>query len=113
VSLLVGRREMRRKARPAEIVLEPNLSRCIETTAREEFRRSTRLLLEGESQPGLAERTELLRSFLETADFSELRRLSEPFLAEGRKVTFAAYPWEISASEVRRTLLLVEGMGDR
>jgi len=27
------------KARPAEIILEPDLSRCIETVAREEFRR--------------------------------------------------------------------------
>lgn len=78
-------------AGPAEIVLEPDLSRCIETTAREEFRRSMRLLLEGESRPGLAERIELLRSFLETADFSELRRLSEPSLTKGRKVTFTVY----------------------
>jgi hypothetical protein len=82
---------MRRKARPTEIILEPNLSRCIETTARREFGRSMRLLLEGESQPGLAERTELLRLFLETADFSELRRLSEPLLAEGRRVRFTIY----------------------
>jgi hypothetical protein len=82
---------MRGKARPAEIVLEPDLSRCIETTAREEFGRSMRLLLEGESRPGLAERTELLRLFLETADFGELRRLSEPLLAEGRRVTFTVY----------------------
>jgi hypothetical protein len=82
---------MRGKARPAEIILEPDLSRCIETMAREEFRRSMRLLLEGESQPGLTERTELLRLFLETADFGELRRISEPFLTEGRKVTFTVY----------------------
>jgi hypothetical protein len=82
---------MRRKAGPAEIILEPDLSRCVETVAREEFRRSMRLLLEGESQPGLAERTDLLRLFLETADFGELRRLSEPLLLEGRKVTFTVY----------------------
>jgi len=82
---------MRGEARSTEIILEPNLSRCIETMAREEFGRSMRLLLEGESQPGLAERTELLRLFLETADFGELRRLSEPLLAEGRRVTFTVY----------------------
>jgi hypothetical protein len=82
---------MPRKAQPAEIILEPNLSRCIETTAREEFGRSMRLLLQGESQPGLAERTELLRLFLDTADFGELRRISEPLLAQGRKVTFRVY----------------------
>jgi len=82
---------MRVKPPSAEIILEPNLSRCIETMARDEFQRSTRLLLEGESRPGLAERTELLRLFLETADFRELRRLSEPLLAEGRRVTFTVY----------------------
>jgi len=82
---------VRREAGPAEIILEPDLSRCIETTAREEFGRSMRLLLEGESRPGLAERTELLRLFLETADFGELRRISEPLLAEGQRVTFTVY----------------------
>jgi hypothetical protein len=84
-------REMRRKSGPAEIVLEPDLSHCIETTAREEFERGVRLLLEGESQPGLTERTELLRLFLETADFGELRRISEPLLAQGLRVTFTVY----------------------
>jgi len=82
---------MRGEARSTEIILEPNPSRCIETTAREEFGRSMRLLLEGESQPGMAERTELLRLFLETANFGELRRISEPLLAEGRRVTFTVY----------------------
>ena len=82
---------MRGKGRPTEIILEPDLSRCIETTAREEFGRSMRLLLEGESRPCLAERIELLRSFLETADFGELRRISEPFLTEGQRVTFTVY----------------------
>jgi len=82
---------MRGEARSTEIILEPNLSRCIETTAREEFGRSMHLLLEGESQPGMAERTELLRLFLETANFGELRRISEPLLAEVRRVTFTVY----------------------
>lgn len=82
---------MNGEPQPTEILLEPNLSRCIETTAREEFERRKRLLLEGEDQPGLAERTDLLRVFLETADFRELRRLSEPLLAEGRRVTFTVY----------------------
>lgn len=73
------------------VKLEPDLSHCIETVAREEFGRGMRLLLAGERAPGLAERTELLRQFLETADFSELRRISEPLLAGGRKVTFIVY----------------------
>jgi hypothetical protein len=82
---------MRDKARPAEIILTPDLSRCIETTAREEFGRSMRLLLGGEEQPGLAERTDLLRLFLETADFKKLRRRSEPHLQGGRGVRFAIF----------------------
>ena len=82
---------MRSKARATKVILEPDLSRCIETVAREEFRRSMRLLLDGGKQTGLAERTELLRLFLETADFGELRRISEPLLAQGRKVMFSVY----------------------
>jgi hypothetical protein len=82
---------MKDGAQPLEIVLEPDLSRCIETAAREEFSHCTRLLLEGESRSGLVERTELLRLFLETADFGELRRVSEPLLAEGRRVRFTVY----------------------
>jgi len=82
---------MRGKGQPTEIILEPNLSRCIETTAREEFERGVRLLLDGEDRPGLTERTELLRSFLETADFGELRRISEPLLAQGLRVTFSVF----------------------
>jgi hypothetical protein len=71
-----------------EIVLEPDLSRCIETTAREEFQRGVQALAAGEEDEALAERTESLRLFLESADFMELRRISEPLLAEGRRVTF-------------------------
>jgi hypothetical protein len=50
-----------------------------------------RLLLEGESRPGLVERTELLRLFLETADFGELRGRSEPHLLEGKRVRFSVF----------------------
>lgn len=77
--------------RLTRVTLRPDLSRCIETTARQEFERSLRLLLEGKGRAALAERAELLRLFLETADFSELRRLSEPPLMEGRTVTFTLY----------------------
>lgn len=76
---------------PACVRLQPDLAHCIETVAREEFGRSMRLLLAGERTPGLAEKTDLLRLFLETADFSELRRISEPLLAGGRRVTFVVY----------------------
>jgi hypothetical protein len=82
---------MKDRVQPLEIVLEPDLSRCIETAAREEFERYKRLLLEGKNRRDLAERTELLRLFLESADFRELRRISEPLLAAGRRVAFTVY----------------------
>jgi hypothetical protein len=82
---------MTRKAGSTEIVLEPDLTRCIETTAREEFQRGLRVLAAGQGDEALGERSETLRLFLESADFSELRRLSEPHLLEGKSVTFAVW----------------------
>jgi hypothetical protein len=73
------------------VKLQPDLSRCIETTARDEYERGLRSLLAGEGGERLAERTELLRLFLETADFSQLRRQSERHLLEGKKVAFTVY----------------------
>lgn len=73
------------------VKLHPDLSRCIETTARDEYERGLRSLLAGEGGERLAERTEILRLFLETADFSDLRRRSERHLLEGKKVTFIVY----------------------
>jgi hypothetical protein len=89
--LLVGRSEMRGKARPTEIILEPDLSRCIETVAREEFRRGVQTLAAGEGDERLAQRSEILRLFLESADFMELRRRSEPHLLDGRRVAFSVF----------------------
>lgn len=77
--------------RALRIQLQPDLSRCIETVARDEYERGLRSLLAGEGDEHLGERTELLRLFLETADFSGLRRQSERYLLEGKKVTFTVY----------------------
>ena len=52
---------MRGKTRPAEIILEPDLSRCIETIAREEFRRGVQALAAGKGNEALAERSEIIR----------------------------------------------------
>jgi hypothetical protein len=82
---------MRGKARPAEIILEPDLSRCIETVAREEFRRGVQTLAAGKGNEALAERSEILRLFLEGADFKELRGRSEPHLLEGKGVRFSVF----------------------
>jgi len=82
---------MRGKARPAEIILEPELSRCVEMTAREEFRRGVQTLAAGQGDETLAERSEILRLFLEGADFKELRGRSEPHLLEGKRVRFSVF----------------------
>jgi hypothetical protein len=74
-----------------KVELHPDLSRCIETVARDEYERGLRTLLAGEGEQQLAERTELLRLFLETADFSDLRRRSEGHLLQGKEVAFTIY----------------------
>lgn len=79
------------RTRMPRVELQPDLSRCIETVAREEYERGLRELLAGKRDEELAERTELLRLFLETADFRDLRAQSERHLLAGRKVTFTVY----------------------
>jgi len=74
--------------RDVEVVLRPDLSRCIETVARSEYERGLSELLRGTGSEGLAERMEILRLFLETAGFGELRARSEKHLLAGREVTF-------------------------
>lgn len=79
--------------RPPEIILEPTLSHCIETLAREEFERLQRALLEsGSCDEITATRLETLRAFLVSTDFPQLRREYEPHLGNGRKVRFVIYP---------------------
>jgi hypothetical protein len=45
-------------------------------------------IMSGDESPGLEPRLELLKAFLEEADFSRLRRESEEHLTRGRKVRF-------------------------
>ena len=72
-----------------QIELTPTLDRCIETAARQEFSRMTADYMErGERDANLEGRIELLRTFLESADFGDLRRQSEVHLAQGRSVRF-------------------------
>jgi hypothetical protein len=72
-----------------EIKLEPSLSNCIETVAKREYERVLSLLLRGEQEDRqLGEGLELLRMFLETADFGQLRCRSEEFLLAGGRVEF-------------------------
>ena len=76
-----------------EIELIPDLSHCIETVAKRQYREALANLLAApeESDEEIGDRIELLRTFLETADFARLRRESERYLVEGRRVKFIVY----------------------
>jgi hypothetical protein len=77
------------------IELKPNLSSCIETLSKQEYERVLNLLLKkGPIDEGLGEKLEVLRLFLESADFGRLRSQYEGYLTEGKRVTFLIYPEE-------------------
>jgi hypothetical protein len=71
------------------IELVPSLSHCIETTTRDEFWNSANQYMKGgHKDKRLEEKIELLKAFLESADFKKLRSDSEIHLIQGRKVRF-------------------------
>ena len=71
------------------IELSPSLAHCIETRARDEFWNSVNQYMEGgQEDKKLEERIELLKAFLESTDFKQLRSQSERYLVEGRQVKF-------------------------
>jgi len=71
------------------VKLDPTLKSCIETTAKREYwKRVHEYLKTRVEDKGLEERIELLRGFLETANFAELRSQSEKHLMDGKQVTF-------------------------
>jgi hypothetical protein len=71
------------------IELVPTLDLCIEGTARQEYKKSAdEYMRKGKKDRKLEEKIELLRTFLETADFRKLRAESEKHLIEGKKVRF-------------------------
>ena len=74
------------------VKLVPDLSSCIETTARNAHRERLFILLSG-NQDNDRLKTELtiLEKFLETADFKKLRSESEKHLVEGKRVEFIIY----------------------
>ena len=72
-----------------KIELFPSLSHCIETIAREEFWNSVNQYLEGGCQDRqLEDKINLLRAFLESADFKKLRSQSEQHLVQGQRIKF-------------------------
>jgi hypothetical protein len=75
-----------------QIELVPDLSHCIETVARREYENLARSHLQaGKGDSEFGEKIELLRSFLESADFRELRKQSEGSLLKGQKIKFILY----------------------
>lgn len=71
------------------IELIARLSHCIETAAREEFWNLANQYMEsGQEDQELGEKIELLKVFLESADFMRLRSDSERHLLQGKKVRF-------------------------
>jgi hypothetical protein len=74
------------------IELFPNLSRCIESAAREEFWNSVNQYMEGEQEDRKLEKIiELLKAFLESMDFKKLRSQSERYLIKGKQVKFVVF----------------------
>jgi hypothetical protein len=88
------------------IELKPDLSSCIETLSKKEYERILNLLLKKwPVDQELGERLEVLRLFLESADFGNLRSQYEGYLKEGKRVTFLIHPEEGRVSYK----LIVEG----
>jgi len=73
------------------IELIPDLSQCIETTAKKEYENTLRQILATEANEQLEEKTETLKLFLQTADFKKLRAESEQHLLTGKNVRFIIY----------------------
>ena len=67
----------------------PDVSECVETKARKEYNRLYRLYLNNEEQAG--NKLEMLKDFLEKADFKKLRSESEKTLLGGKGVKFLIY----------------------
>jgi len=76
------------QGRITRIELLPDLSYCVETRAKQEYATIMSRILSGDQSPGIEERLDLLKTFLETADFSQLRRESEEHMIKGKKVKF-------------------------
>lgn len=71
------------------IELTPTLSHCIETIAKREYWKSVdEYLKKRKGDKKLEEKIELLRAFLETADFGTLRGQSEKHIINGERVKF-------------------------
>ncbi len=74
------------------IELVPTLFNCIESTAKKEYWESVEKYLQLiEDDKELEKKIELLKTFLESANFRDLRRQSEKYLVEGKGVKFILF----------------------
>ena len=71
--------------------LIPTLDACVETQAKRMHNQTTSALLKTPDDTNLQGQLEILRLFLEQADFKKLRVVSEPLLLGGKKVTFTVW----------------------
>lgn len=72
-----------------KIELVPDLNHCIETVAKKKYNETVHKLVSAKDVSAeLKDKAEILRLFLETADFKKLRAESEPHLLQGKKVRF-------------------------
>ena len=70
----------------------PTTTSCIESTARSFYNELvSRYLRDSAVTEELEEKIELITSFLQIADFKKLRRESEPYLLQDKKVIFTIY----------------------
>lgn len=77
------------------IELFPDLSHCIETIARREYWNLVRDYFHtGEENSQFQEKIELLRNFVESTNFRKLRRNSEKYLRDGKRLNSASMPKE-------------------
>ncbi len=71
------------------IELVPTLEHCIESAAKHEFRKAAEEYMQSNKEDkNLEQKIELLRMFLDTANFRQLRADSEKHLTEGKIVRF-------------------------
>ncbi len=72
--------------------MAPDLSHCIETVAKKEYRETVQRLLSAEELGDKCEeKAKILRLFLQVADFRKLRAESEAHLLQGERIRFMVY----------------------
>ena len=80
----------------------------METKAKREYNNTLSELLKKGEQEGLAEKFELLRLFLESTDFSQMRNEYEKHLIEGKRVRFILY---LVAGKPKYEIKIIWGLG--